>query len=299
MKKEKIWNFIKNPPKWLIFLIFCLAIIFCVITIVFLVLNVVEEIYAYIIFGIAGILLTYSVFLIVVYSPKIKQFFINILKKFKFTRKMYENYKFRTVMFSFSSLVMNFTFGTFEIVMGIIGRSIWFSSLGLYHLILSFTRFGIIYRYHQHNKKQKVDLIQELRTYQNTGICILAFNIALAGAMLEMILSRRSFEYAGLMIYTVAVYTFYKIIISTVGILKAKKYNDFNIQSLRNLNLTDALVSIYGLQTAFIATFNENGSNITYMNIATGIVVILLSIIIGIFMIIKSQKEKQKLQNNK
>ncbi len=296
MKKEELWQFIKHPPKWLTILIYLMTVVFAVLSVVLLALNLAEKFYAYIVFVLAAICLTYAVFLFVRSAPKIKLWFIDTLKKYKFTRKIYEDYSFRTIIFSSFSLFINFCFGAFEIVMGAIGHSIWFGSLGLYHLILSFTRFGIVFRYYKQNKTQKTNIEQTIKTYRNTGICILIFNLALAGSIGQMIFSQRAFEYAGLMIFAIAAYTFYKVIISIFGIFKARKHNDFNTQSLRNLNLTDAMISLYALQTALIATFSVEGNDMAFMNMATGIVVTLLSLGLGIFMIVKSKKEKQKMQ---
>ncbi len=295
MKKEEFWQFIKHPPIWLSILTYCLTLVFSTLSIVLLVLNLAEKIYSYIVFILAAITLTYAVFLFVRSIPLIKVRFIDTLKKYKFTRKIYEDYSFRTIVFSCSSLIFNFCFGAFEIIMGAVAHSIWFGSLGLYHLILSSTRFGIVYRYYKQSKTQEVNLEQKLKTYKNTGVCILIFNLALAGAMGQMIFSRRAFEYIGLMIFFIATYAFYKITVSIIGIYKAKKHNDYNTQSLRNLNLTDAMVSLYALQTALIETFDVAGTDMSYMNMATGIVVTAISIFIGIYMIVKSRKEIKKL----
>ncbi len=301
MKDNKFLIFLKRPPKWFMILTFCLTVIFAGGSLVLLLLNLGEQFYSYIVYAFAGTFLAYAVYLIVILAPKIKKWYLDAIKKYKFTRKVYEDYKFRTVVFSCSSLIFNFCFGAFEIVMGAAYQSIWFGSLGLYHLILSLTRFGIVYRYYKQSKTQEVDFNKTLKTYKNTGICILIFNLALAGAMGQMIFSQRALEYVGLMIFAIAAYAFYKITISIIGIFKAKKHNDYLAQSLRNLNLTDAMVSLYALQTALIATFSiEQGTDMAFMNMATGIVVTVISIFIGIYMIVKSKKDNNKLnQTNK
>ncbi len=300
MKNNKFFNYIKYPKKWLIILTFCLTFVFASLSIVLLIFDLAEKIYSYIVFGVAGICLTYAVFIIVIFAPNIKKWYVDTLLKFKFTKRMYEDYSFRTVVFACSALVINLLFGSFEIVMGAVGRSIWFGSLGLYHLILSFTRFGIILRYRRQSKRGEIDLKENLLTYRNTGICVLVFNLALAGAIGQMIFSRRAFVYAGLMIFAMAAFSFWKITVSIWGIIKAKKHNDYSTQSLRNLNLTDAMVTLYALQTALIATFSTaEGGDMTYMNMITGIVITIISLALGVYMIVKSSKERKKLKIEK
>ncbi len=296
MKDNNFLIFLKRPPKWFMTLAFLLTAIFAGGSLVLLLLNLGERFYSYIVYAFAGTFLAYAVYLIVILAPKMKKFYLETIKKYKFTRKVYEDYKFRTVVFSSSSLFINFCFGAFEIFIGVLSKSIWYGALGLYHLILSFARFGIVYRYHKQSKTKEISFERELKTYKNTGICILIFNLALAGAIVQMIFSRRAFEYAGLMIFAIAAYAFYKLTVSIIGIFKARKNNDLNTQSLRNLNLTDAMVSLYALQTALIATFSsESGSNVEVLNILTGVAVTILSVGVGIYMIVKSKKENDKI----
>lgn len=98
-------------------------------------------------------------------------------------------------------------------------------------------------------------------------------------------------------------YTFYKIIIAICNIIKVQKYCQPIWQSLKNINLADAAVSILSLQVALIATFSSDSKMLT-MNIVTGSVVSLGVIAIGLFMIVNSTKKikllkKQEEMNSK
>ena len=93
-----------------------------------------------------------------------------------------------------------------------------------------------------------------------------------------------------LLIYVVSTYTFYKIIIAICNIIKVQKYCQPIWQSLKNINLADAAVSILSLQVALIATFSSYSKMLT-MNIITGSIVSLGVIAIGLFMIINSTKK--------
>ena len=97
------------------------------------------------------------------------------------------------------------------------------------------------------------------------------------------------FEYAGLMIYVVATFTFYKFILSIYNIFKARKQDDLYIQTIRNINLASALISIVVLQVAMFQAFSpENNTSIA--NAITGGAISLIILSLGIFMIIKYNK---------
>ena len=259
--------------------------------------------YCYIIYAIAFIFLSYSVYLIIKYYSSFKDGLMNLIKKYNFTRRVYEDFNFRTTTFACSSLITNILFAVFEITMSLVSKSIWYGALGSYHIILSLTRFGIVIKNREINNQisnSQNYQSKKLNLYKNTGICVLIFNLALIGAIAQMMFSRKAFNYIGLMIYVMATYAFWKITVSIIGIIKAKKLNDYGIQSLKNINLTDAIISIYALQTALIATFGDSNSfDMKCMNLASGIAVIGATVAIGVYMIVKCNKEKQKLNEVK
>ncbi len=62
---------------------------------------------------------------------------------------------------------------------------------------------------------------------------------------------------------------------------------------IRNIGFADALVSILSLQTAMFASFGGDNEFIRPMNAATGTVVCLMILIMGIRMIRMAAKEKK------
>ena len=141
-----------------------------------------------------------------------------------------------------------------------------------------------------------IDEIEKWKTYRNIGIEFLIITPALGVSIGQMIFSNKYHVYAGLLIYVVSTYTFYKIIIAICNIIKVQKYCQPIWQSLKNINLAS-------LQVALIATFSSDSKMLT-MNIVTGSVVSLGVIAIGLFMIVNSTKKikllkKQEEMNSK
>lgn len=98
------------------------------------------------------------------------------------------------------------------------------------------------------------------------------------------------FEYAGLLIYAVAAFTFYKLTLAIYNIFKARKHNDLYIQNIRNINLASALISIIMLQVAMFQAFSPT-SNMGIANALTGAGVSVIILVLGIFMIVKENKK--------
>ena len=260
------------------------------------------EILSYLLFAIAGISLTYSVYLIIPLFPKIKKGIIRWMEKYYFTHLLLRNFGFRTVIFAIGSFLMSLLFSLFNAYMGIKNSSIWYGALAAFYIALAFLRGGVlIYHKNRIGKKIQNDEYLKAIVYRNSGIITLILNVALSVAIGQMIFSNAHFTYMGLTIFAYAVYAFYKITMSIIALIKAHKQTDLTVRAIRNINLVDALVSILALQTALLTMFSEDGVNISLFNTFTGIIVSLLSVGIGIYMIVSANrkiKELQKEYNN-
>ena len=120
---------------------------------------------------------------------------------------------------------------------------------------------------------------------------------ALAGIVILINKADMSYEYAGLMIYFVAVYTFCKIISSIVQFFKARKQDGLIVQAIRNINLVSAIYSVFVLQVSMIQAFGDGNDPIS--NSIAGGVVALLILLISIYMIVKSHKEERSQQSGR
>ena len=104
------------------------------------------------------------------------------------------------------------------------------------------------------------------------------------------------FEYAGLMIYAVAAYTFFKLTRAIIGAIKSRKDDDLYLQSLRNINLVATIISVIVLQVAMFQAFSPE-HNQSIANGLTGGGVALIIFTLGIFMIVKANKKLKELKN--
>ena len=300
-----LWKKILNPPTWAKVLTFLVTIISAILSLVIVALgfeNSALAIVAYILFGIAGVSLAYSVFLIIPLFPKMKASITAWMENQEFTYLLLRNFGFRTVIFAIGSFAMSLLFSAFNAYMGIVNRSIWYGALAAFYIALAFIRGGVLtYHGKKIGKQQNMqnDEYVKAKVYRNSGIITLILNIALSAAIAQMIFSDAHFTYIGWTIFAYAAYAFYKITMSIISFIRAHKQTDLTVRAIRNINLVDALVSILALQTALLTMFSEEGVNISLMNTLTGIAVSVISISIGIYMIVSANKKMKELQKEK
>ena len=165
--------------------------------------------------------------------------------------------------------------------------------LSIYYLALALARLGIYY--YKRGAREKNNL-SSVRLYRNSGIFLLIMNFAIGVAVLQIIFIEKRFNYQGLFIYAVATYAFTKITLAIINISKTRGTRNYTEMSLRSINLIDAGVSVLALQTALINEFSDGTSDIAIMNGITGTVVFLFTLAFGIFMIVKSHKETNRIK---
>lgn len=311
---KKVWVKLKTPHPLLLILFYILFALTLAGTIVLVVLKQDQTVWHFILYVISAIGLTYFIYTIVYLAPKIKQKIIENLKKHKFTNSMLSNYGYRTIIFSIFSMILNVAYVTFVGVLAIMTKSAWYISITAYYLVLILMKSLVIYSKYTERKNKKIENIsthneiivsnngfdstkQAAKTYRFCGIMFLFLTIALSGIIVLIYTSNMYFEYAGLLIYAVAAFTFYKLGFSIYNILKARKQDDLYVQSIRNVNLASALVSIIVLQVALFQAFSPS-LNTSVANGLTAGAISLVILALGIFMIVKSnliikQKEKE------
>ena len=292
---------VKNPPNWMIAVIYfvtALAIVGAILILQIDYSGSYLEIIAYCLFGVSALCLTFAVYISIVLAPKIKNKLITFLQSYKFTNNLLYNYGFKTVVFAVLSFVLNVGYGVFNGVLGILAQSIWYGALAAYYIFLALIRGGLLL-YHQRKKGAKRNEFEEelkrIKTFKNCGILILFLNIALSSAIAQMIFNDEGFVYVGLTIYASAAYAFYKITMSVINFIKAKKHSDLTVEAIRNINLIDALTSILALQTALLFTFKSPEVNASLFNTFTGVLVSVTSTTIAVLMLVKARKRKKLL----
>lgn len=229
-----------------------------------------------------------------------KQIIHNVIKPAiaanPFTNRLTTDYRWRTVLFAVPGMVSNLIFAAFNGFVGITARSAWFGTLAAYYLLLGIMRAAIVRQERMirslHDKEAQMRREQAVYC-RNSGLFVL-MAVVLAGAVVLLLHAQGGKNYPGYTIYAVAAYTFYKIIASTVQVIKVGKKKSPLLTITRRIGYMDACVSILILQTAMFASFaQEDDVWIQWMNGGTGTVVCLLVFGLGLQGIWHSRKQRE------
>ena len=223
----------------------------------------------------------------------------------------------RTVVFTVPGMGFNLIYAIFNGVIGVTNHSAWYGSLAAYYILLCVMRFlsvsyarkvydgktpwGKVHMGKNNSQKDEDSLeARAWRVYKNCGVMLSVSSIALGGAVIMLVLGEGGKSYPGLMIYAVATYTFYKLVMAITNMIKARKENSILLITLRNISYADALVSLLSLQTALFAAFGQDsGAMIPTMNALTGAGVCLMIFAVGIYMVHKSKNINNRVKENR
>ena len=180
------------------------------------------------------------------------------------------------------SLGINIVYALGNCAVGFLAHSWWFVTVGAYYTVLAVARFSVL----QIRRKAKGDPNMELFARRITGILLVMLSACIVGVNILSAIKERGTVFYEIIMITIATYTFFKIAIAIVGMVKARRTSSPAFKTLRNIALADACVSIYTMQRSMLRTFPgmEEGE-ILLLNIFTGTVVWMIVLFLGINLI--------------
>lgn len=189
-------------------------------------------------------------------------------------------------------LTINLVYIIMKLSAGICYRSAWLISLAVYYSLLAGMRLSLI-RYRSEN-----DEAAEFRRYRLCGFILLIMNQALTGIVIFMVHQNRGFHYPGVLIYAMALYSFYAVITAVAGIVRTRRHQSPILSAAKAVNLVAALVSILSLTTAMLAQFggDDDPAFCRTMTGAVGGGVCTIVILMAVFMIFRANNNLKKIE---
>ena len=198
---------------------------------------------------------------------------------------------FRVHISLYLSLAINILYAVIKFISGVHYRSLWLVSIAVYYGLLALMRFLLLWR----ESPQSIEKNRRsaLRRYRFCGIILLLMNQALAVIVLLIVQQNSRYEYPGTLIYLMAAYAFYSIIIATKNFIKYRKHHSPILAAAKAINLAAALVSILSLETAMLARFGspKDAAFQQQMVAATGGFICVVILGMAVSMIVRSSKE--------
>lgn len=277
-------KFLRNvmfPPVWLTVILTFLSAI--MLTAVF-VKGLEQTVIAYIVYVVAFYTLTVVCLLSSLKLPKRYQHIKQKVLDNPLGNRYLTDRRFRTKISLYLSLGINLLYVGIHLWSWHWTQSWWFIVLAVYYVIMALMRFLLVRYIRKHEIGTSV-----LDEWKRSRICayiLLLVNLSLSGAVLMILYQNRGYNYPGIMIYVMALYTFYSTIHAIVDIVKYRKLGSPIMSTAKIVSLSAALVSILNLETAMFAQFGAEMSpeNQRIFIILTGagvsITVVTLSVIL-------------------
>ena len=176
-------------------------------------------------------------------------------------------------------------------------KSYWFMVLAVYYVIMAVMRYLLV----RYVRIQKIgtNILGEWKRSRICAYILLLINLSLSGAVLMILYQHRGYDYPGIMIYVMALYTFYALTMSIVDIVKYRKMGSPVMSTAKIVSLSAALVSLLNLETAMFAQF---GGNMTPENqrifiILTGAGVSITVVTLSVILIVNANKEIRRIKD--
>lgn len=203
---------------------------------------------------------------------------------------------FKTHVNLYRSLAINLLYVAVNAISAIVFSTHWFGLFAVYYAILAVMRFLLV-RYVSKNKIG-ASRLGELHRARLCACILLTVNLALSGAVLMMVYFHRGFEYQGILIYVMALYTFYITTTAIIDMVKYRKFGSPVMSMSKVIKMAAALMSMLSLETAMFSQFGGEMSieNQRIMIMATGAGIAIIVVSMAIHMIVRTTKEIRSLK---
>lgn len=281
------------PPLWIVILFTILTIAGMISAIASGMANTILN---YVIYGVSF----YGVCIITAFLIKNgKSGFKNVkarIYKTKYGNKYMTDIDFKIHVSLYLSLLLNGGNVVLNIIYGFVYDTNWFFLLSFYYATLAVLRF--ILALYTRKRVLGENLLAEWKRAKVCAAVLTLINLSLTGVVLMMMYQDRGFNYAGILIYVMAAYTFYHITVAIVDLIRYRKYRSPVIDSVKIVKLAAALVSMLSLEAAMLLSFGSDMSDLDkkIFIAATGAGICLIVLGLSSYMIVKSTKEINKIK---
>lgn len=198
----------------------------------------------------------------------------------------------------FRHFLVNLVYGLYQTGRGVAVGSAWVGGNGLYNLGHGLAHL-ILVRCEKRLDKLEREREKKLlawKYYTASGVAMFGVNLTMTGLVFQMIWMRRGDFYDPIMVIAVAAYTFYKLTIAVINVVKCRKSDAPIPGAARNLAMAEALMNLFSLQVALLDAYGGDFSYQILMNSLTGFAVCLSTMLGGLGMVFHGRKRMKEIK---
>lgn len=163
---------------------------------------------------------------------------------------------YRTKINLYLGVAVNFAYIFIKLITGILYHSEWLIVFALYYVVLTVLRVSLV-NYVRRNEVRQ-DLAAEYRRYRLVGALLVPMTIVLSIILARMIAHNEAYTYPCFLIYGMAAYVFYAVILAVVNVLRFRRHGSPVMSAVKAVSLTAALVALLSLEAAMLAQFGRD-----------------------------------------
>ena len=203
---------------------------------------------------------------------------------------------FKTHVSLHTSLVINLLYVAVNGVSAVVYSTAWFGIFAVYYAIMAIMRF-LLLRYVSRNAIGQSRL-GELKRSRLCAYILMLVNLILTGAVLMMVTFDRGFSYRGILIYVMAMYTFYITVSAIIDLFRYRKLGSPVMTVSKIIKFAQALVSMLFLETAMFAQFGGEMApeHQRLMIMLTGGGIAVTVVVMAVYVIFRNTKEIRKIK---
>lgn len=203
---------------------------------------------------------------------------------------------FKTHVSLYTSLAINLLYVAVNAISAVVYSTAWFGIFAVYYAIMAVMRF-LLLRYVSRNAIGQSRL-GELKRSRLCAYILMLVNLILTGAVLMMVTFDRGFSYQGILIYVMALYTFYITGSAIRDLIKYRKLGSPVMSASKIIKFAQALVSMLFLETAMFVQFGGEmkPENQRLMIMLTGGGIAVIVVVMAVYVIVRNTKEIRKMK---
>lgn len=197
------------------------------------------------------------------------------------------DYDFKTITAALGSLAVTALFALYNGFLGVSHASLWHGSICVYYLVLVILRTTVIAAGKKARRKAEPNRAL-VKVYIASAALLLFLNVCLIVPVSLMVVRQKPVDMTLIPAITMAAYTTYNVVMSSVNLKRRKRSSDRLVRLLRTINFIDALVSVLSLQnTLIMVNMKGDGSEMLTFSAITSAAIMLAVLALSVTAMIK------------
>ena len=197
------------------------------------------------------------------------------------------DYDFKTITAALGSLAVTALFALYNGFLGVSHASLWHGSICVYYLVLVILRTTVIAAGKKARRKAEPNRAL-VKVYIASAALLLFLNVCLIVPVSLMVVRQKPVDMTLIPAITMAAYTTYNVVMSSVNLKRRKRSSDRLVRLLRTINFIDALVSVLSLQnTLIMVNMKGDGSEMLTFSAITSAAIMLAVLALSVAAMIK------------